>query len=452
MKNLKLFILATLALVSFNACQQDDDLEFVAAPEGEFSFTNTFLEEYLLTQQTSANIAERFVFSSASFDAPTNINYQLQYSIIGDFSDATDISAPTSGNEISVTVGNLLDIAEDAGLDNDPTTDDKPESGDISFRVRAYPGDGGSTTELFSTTQLITIRLLEQATGGGSDITLSSWGVVGSAYNNWGAFSDGQFYTTAQPGVIVSYVTLVDGEIKFRENNTWGGDLGDANDDGILDADPDNNIAVTAGNYKITIDTNDNSYTIEEFSWGIVGSAYNDWVATTDAKFFYDAITNSIVGYVTLVDGEIKFRVNNTWGGDLGDANGDGILDADPDNDIAVTEGHYTITFNLNDNSYSIVEDSVWGIVGSGYNDWGGGGPDFALTQIQPDVYVGDIVTLIDGEIKFRPNNEWNGDLGDANGDGVLDADPDNNIVVTAGNYRVRIDFTDNSYQLNQVN
>ena len=25
------------------------------------------------------------------------------------------------------------------------------------------------------------------------------------------------------------------------------------------------------GDYKITINTNDNSYTIEEFSWGIVG-------------------------------------------------------------------------------------------------------------------------------------------------------------------------------------
>src|SRR5690606_17134380 len=132
------------------------------------------------------------------------------------------------------------------------------------------------------------------------------------------------------------------------------------------------------GNYKITIDTNDNSYTIEEFSWGIVGSAYNDWGATPDAKFYYDYTTDTFKVGLRLIDGEIKFRFNNTWGGDLGDANGDGILDADPDNNIAVTEGHYTITFNLNDNSYSIVEDSVWGIVGSGYNDWGGGGPDFA--------------------------------------------------------------------------
>ena len=50
-------------------------------------------------------------------------------------------------------------------------------------------------------------------------------------------------------------------------------------------------------------------------------------------------------------------------------------LDADANNNIAVTEGHYLMTINLNDNSYTLeATDSVWGIVGSGYNDWGNGG------------------------------------------------------------------------------
>jgi hypothetical protein len=111
------------------------------------------------------------------------------------------------------------------------------------------------------------------------------------------------------------------------------------------------------------------------------------------------------------------------------------------------------MTINLNDNSYTLESsDTVWGIVGSGYNDWGGAGPDFALTEIQPNIFVGDVAPLVDGEIKFRKNNDWGGDLGDANGDNVLDADPDNNISVTAGGYRVRIDFNDNSYQLNKIN
>jgi hypothetical protein len=234
---------------------------------------------------------------------------------------------------------------------------------------------------------------------------------------------------------------LVDGEIKFRENNTWGGDLGDANLDGVLDADPNNNIPVTAGDYKITINTNDMSYTIEAFSWGIVGSGYNDWGnAGPDAKFYYDYTTDTFKVGVKLIDGEIKFRMNNTWGGDLGDANLDGILDTDPNNNIAVTAGYYLITFDLKDNSYTIEAASLWGVVGSGYNDWGAT-PDASLTEIQPGVWFAENVTLIDGEIKFRPNDTWDGDYGDANLDNILDRDANNNIAVTAGNYVISIDF-----------
>ena len=446
MKNLKILLLTVFAIIGFNSCQDDDDLVFTAAPEAEFTFVNTFLDDYVLNANAANNIAERFVFNSANFNTPSPVNYVLENSILGDFTDAMSVGGQTTTNEISVTVGQLLEKAEMAGIGED-------ESGALSFRIKAFLGDEGTATEFsYTPIQLINVTIPSQGTGG-SGIEPSTWGVVGSGYNNWGAFADGQFYTTSEPGVIVSYVSLITGDIKFRENNEWGGDLGDATGDGVLDADPDNNISVTEGDYKITINTNDNSYTIEEFSWGIVGSGYNDWGgAGPDAKFYYDYTTDTFKVGVKLIDGEIKVRPNNTWGGDLGDANGDGVLDADSDNNIAVTEGHYMMTINLNDNSYSLESSTVWGIVGSGYNDWGGAGPDFALTEVQPNIFVGDVANLVDGEIKFRSNNEWGDDLGDANGDEVLDADPDNNIAITAGGYRVRIDFNDNSYQLNKIN
>jgi hypothetical protein len=135
--------------------------------------------------------------------------------------------------------------------------------------------------------------------------------------------------------------------------------------------------------------------------------------------------------------------MNNTWGGDVGDANNDGILDSDSDNNIAVTAGHYLVTVNLNDMSYSIEPaTNIWGLVGSGYNDWGAS-PDASLTEIQPGVFFAENITLIDGEIKFRMNNNWGGDYGDANADNILDQDSDNNIAVTAGNYVVSVDFND---------
>lgn len=440
MKNIKIIALLIITFIGLNSCDQEDDLVFTAQePTEGISFLNSFLDEYVLTVATSNNLGERFTWSDANFSVPTNVTYELENSILGDFTDATTIST-TSGNELAITIGKMLAFAEAAGLDNDPDTEN-PNTGLLYFRIKAFVGSEG--LPIYSNIQVLTVVLPEIVVGGGA-FEVASWGVVGSGFNNWGAFADGKFYTTSVPGIIVSYVNLVNGEIKFRENNQWGGDLGDATGDGILDADPDNNIAVTAGDYKITINTNDNSYTIEPFSWGIVGSGYNDWGgAGPDAKMYYDHTTDTFKASVKLLTGEIKFRKNNTWGGDLGDATNDGILDADADNNIATTEGHYLVTIDLKDNSYSIESANVWGIVGSGFNDWGGAGPDAALTEIQSGVWFAENITLLNGEIKFRQNNTWGGDYGDANGDNILDQDPDNNIVSEAGNYVISIDFND---------
>ncbi|KAA5828010.1 SusF/SusE family outer membrane protein [Algibacter amylolyticus] len=453
MKNIKLLSFLFIAFISFNACDQDDDLVFTASEAQDFVFNTTFLNNYILSSGVNSNLAERFTWNHANFNVPTQITYNLQAATMSDFSDyvgnpeADDFNTynlgTTSSNELAVTVGQMLKLANlIEGIDNDPNTTDIPNNSQLYFRLRATIGTDASL-ESFSAIQTLNIELQETTDGGGGAFEVASWGVVGSGYNNWGAFADGKFYTTATPGVIVSYVNLLDGEIKFRENNAWDNSLGDANNDGILDTDADNNIAVTAGDYKITIDTNDNAYTIEPFSWGVVGSGFNDWGATPDAKFYYDYTTDTFKAGVQLLDGEIKFRMNNAWDVSFGDANADGILDTDADNNIASTAGHYLITINLNDNSYTIEESNVYGVVGSGYNDWGGAGPDASLTEIQPGVWFAENITLLDGEIKFRQNNTWDVSYGDATGDNLLDTDADNNIASEAGNYVISIDFND---------
>lgn len=297
---------------------------------------------------------------------------------------------------------------------------------------------------------------------------ISDWGVVGSGYNNWGAFADGAFYGTDDPNVIVSYVTLVAGEIKFRQNNSWDApniNYGDDGADGTLDQNGAN-IAVTAGTYKITLNINALTYTLEPYSWGIVGSGYNNWaqpmdhdnnpatpdITLPDAKFYYDPTSDTWKAGVKLVDGEIKVRLNNDWGTNYG-ASGSSLVQDGPN--IPVTAGHYLMTIDLNNNTYSLQSANVLGVVGSGYNDWACATcvPDFSLTQINSDTIVGDIVTLIDGEIKFRQNNSWdapNINYGDNGADGTLDQDGAN-IVVTAGQYRVVIDLVSNTYKLNKV-
>ena len=189
---------------------------------------------------------------------------------------------------------------------------------------------------------------------------------------------------------------------------------------------------------------------IEQYSWGIVGSGYNDWGnAGPDAKFYYDYTTDTFKVSVKLLTGDIKFRKNNDWGTNFGDNGADGTLEDGGDN-IVVTAGHYTVTLDFNDDTYSIEADDVIGVVGSGYNDWGNAGPDFALTQVNPDIFVGDIATFVAGEIKFRVNNDWGTNYGDTGADGTLDAGGDN-IVVTPGKYRVRLDLANGTYKLNKV-
>lgn len=449
MKKLSILILSLIALVSFNACNYDDDVVFVTQPDPEgVSFLNTFIDEYILVSNASSNIAERFIWNPVDFGVQTNISYDLQQSASEDFS-SFEVVGTTTSTEMAVTIGQMLAFAEAAGLDNDPSTDDKPNTGMLYFRVRAYAGDGGSNaTENISQPQALTVVLPED-TGSGSGVQISSWGVVGSGYNNWGAFEDAPFYTTDQANVLVAYVTLVDGEIKFREDNAWDNNFGDDGNDGTLDSGGAN-IPVTAGNYKITLDLNNNTYTIEEFSWGVVGSGYNDWGnAGPDAKFYYDYTTDTFKVGVKLVDGEIKFRFNNAWNSDFGDDGADGTLDAGGAN-IPVTAGHYSITLDLNNNTYTMEPAEIWGVVGSAYNDWGAT-DDFSLTQVNPGLWYGDIVTLSAGEMKFRVNNQWTTDFGDDGGDGTLDAGGANIVVDEAGSYRVVLDLNNNTYALNKV-
>lgn len=276
----------------------------------------------------------------------------------------------------------------------------------------------------------------------------SPWGVVGSAYNDWGATPDGPFYKTTQSEVYVTYLTLKDGEIKFRKDSGWDVNYGDTGANGSLEAGGDN-IKVTAGTYKITMNLNALTYTLEKYSWGIVGSAFNDWGATADGKMTYDPFSDQWRTIITLKEGEMKFRMNSAWDVNYGDSGADGVLDAGGDN-IKVKAGKYLVTMNLNDKSYSLLPVThLWGVVGDATpNSWNG--PDVVLdldySQYSADfdtkgVWTAKGVVLKAGEIKFRADNAWDVNYGDTGANGSLEAGGDN-IKVAAGTYDIVLDFS----------
>jgi hypothetical protein len=271
----------------------------------------------------------------------------------------------------------------------------------------------------------------------------TTWGVVGSGYNNWGDFPDAPFYATSATNELVAYVTLVTGDIKFRQNNAWDMNLGDNGADGTLEKDGAN-IAVTAGTYKITMNPVTLTYKIAKFSWGIVGDAYNNWGSDgPDFPFTYDDATDQWRAIVPLKTGAFKIRKNNDWGENYGDTGADGKLDSGGDN-INITAGKYLVTFNEHDLTYKIESiPNIWGLVGSAYNNWGADGPDaeFNRDWRNDGVWILKNVKLLAGDYKFRDNNDWGTNYGDNGGDGTLEKDG-SNITTTGGIYTITLDFS----------
>ena len=140
-----------------------------------------------------------------------------------------------------------------------------------------------------------------------------------------------------------------------------------------------------------------------------------------------------------------KIRQNNDWAVNLGSDAADGNLQ-DGGGNIPVTLGYYQIIVDFNASTYSIEKTDIWGVVGSGYNDWGAT-PDFAFTPdyCNEGVYYANNVTILDGEIKFRVNNDWGNNYGDKELDNILDKEDDNNIPSVAGIYDIILDFSNPS-------
>ncbi len=159
MKKITNLFIAFIAIISLNACSEDDDFTFTAKPDPEgISFTNSVSEMYTLKASNADNLAERFVWNEVSFDVPTPVNYELIGSSSESFESSTVLGNVTETN-LPVTVGAMLELAAEAGLDNDPETE-MPNTGNLFFKVRAYVGgDGGNVVEETSEVLQVTVTL-----------------------------------------------------------------------------------------------------------------------------------------------------------------------------------------------------------------------------------------------------------------------------------------------------
>jgi starch-binding outer membrane protein SusE/F len=348
----------------------------------------------------------------------------------GDFSKATPIGVGSDLKKVFKTADFNNTLLGFGFLPN--------VSGDIQIKVEALIG---VATKLSSTIlDLKATPYLDKL-----DPT-TTWGVVGDATPNGWNGPDMPMYKLLDvnknpvPNKLVAYVSVLDGALKFRRNNDWAVNLGssgtvepDLNPAGTLAANG-KNLGIKKGSYKITIDTTANTYKIEAFTLGVVGDATANGWNGPDQPLAYEAATDTWKGIVTVIDGAMKFRMNNDWAvnyGSTASTEPDPILAAGGlaagGKNFGVKKGTYLVTLDLNTLKYTFVAFKKWGLVGDATaGGWNGPDQDFTY-DFNAKKWILNNVVLIAGAVKFREGNDWANNLGAT---GTVEPFP---IVTTAG-------------------
>ena len=427
----KLILKLTYVTALFTFMQSCDDVERVFYNDAAETVLSLSDDNLTLSDDNGANEILTLTWSDPDYGFDAAALYSVQMDVQGgDFSSPQIISV---GNSLEKTFtveelnSKLLSLSMTPG-----------EEGVAIFRIKATLSE---YQEIFYNTVNLNVTPYSSLL----DLT-TNLGVVGSATpGGWGNenIPDLQFYTTSMTDVYVAYATLRDGEIKFRNNNDWAENWGDDGNDGTLDS-YGANIAVSAGTYKIEVNFSSMTYTMEAYSWGLVGSATpNQWNGP-DLMLRYNSYQDDWRTVVTLGEGEVKFRFNNDWGLNYGDDGADGSMEANGAN-ISVSSGHYLVSMNLNTQSYTLEEIDVWGLVGSATaNGWDGPNdkfmPDFGIME---GYYYLSGAELVDGEIKVRQNDAWGLNYGDDGNDGLMEVNGAN-IPVSAGTYNIILNMAAN--------
>jgi hypothetical protein len=427
----KLILKLTYVTALFAFMQSCDDVERVYYNDAAETVLSISDDNLTLSEDNGANEILTLTWSDPDYGFDAAALYSVQMDVLGgDFSNPQIISVGSS-LEKTFSVEELN--SKLLSLSMTPA-----EEGVAIFRIKATLSE---YQEIFSNTVNLSVTpyssLLDLST---------NLGVVGSATpGGWGNenIPDLQFYTTSMTDVYVAYVTLRDGEIKFRNNNDWAENWGDDGNDGTLDS-YGANISVSAGTYKIEVNFSTMTFSMEEYSWGLVGSATpNQWNGP-DLMLQYNSYQDDWRAVVTLGEGEVKFRFNNDWALNYGDDGADGSMEASGAN-ISVSSGHYLVSMNLNTQSYTMEQIDVWGLVGSATaNGWDGPNdkfvPDFGIME---GYYYLSGAELVDGEIKVRQNDAWGLNYGDDGNDGLMEVDGAN-IPVSAGTYNIILNMAAN--------
>jgi len=230
------FIFPVAILFVTVGCEnEDDDPQFTLAVTSDtITFSNALLDTYYLSYETRTNIAERLLWNKPDFGAVTQVDYKVEVSTSQTFASdaaASFDSGTITNTSYSMTVEQLWTLAMALGLDDDPTTTDKGNVGEVYVRVSASVGDASNSNGMTKVSNTVTMSLTvveKQPTNVANCDLDQYWAVGAGAFDaGWGWTSPVQIPCTGT-NVYSGYIALrnIAGDNNnfrfFTEKDNWG--------------------------------------------------------------------------------------------------------------------------------------------------------------------------------------------------------------------------------------
>lgn len=279
---------------------------------------------------------------------------------------------------------------------------------------------------------------------------ITTVGLIGE-FNGWADPDTDMVQDETDPDLWTLEITLPDGPVKFRANDDWSVNWGSADFPAGVGTQDGSDIPVYAGDYFITFNSATGEYYFDVDSpISIIGEATpGGWEEDTEMYQMQDN-ENGFFVELFLNQGACKFRKDKDWAVNWGGEDfptGVGVQDG-PDIPVAKA-GDYYVTLDTMTGEYNfeeIITFETISIIGDATP--GGWETDTYLTQsaTDPDVWMLNVIELVDGSAKFRANDDWAVNWGGddfPSGIGVQDG---NDIPCVAGLYQVSLNTATGEY------
>ncbi len=294
----------------------------------------------VLAEETATDsVTFKWSATQYSIDGLPATTYVLQADLAdSNFAHAKNLVS-TAGLEFSVTQENLNIALVNLGIE-------AGQSADLEFRVLSFLNQNNPDT--WTQSEVITVNF---TTYQGTPAEPGKLWVPGD-YQGWNPATAPNIFSPEHNGFFTGYIYFPEGgtyQFKFTSAPDWNHTNFGSAGDGLLTTEngTNNNLEVPDwGNYYLTADTNNLTWSYELRNFALIGT-FNNWsgdepLTWDDANWRWEITRDFEAG------AEFKWRANGEWTINLGDSgNGDNTLSQDGANIVIEEAGNYTIYLYL---------------------------------------------------------------------------------------------------------